>query len=75
MLMLASPAGHPGGRPGQVTTWALIDTPPQARAILVAGRRPSPSRADEVMINETAARILGAHVGSVIQLRGSGPTR
>ena len=74
MLMLASPAGHPGaGRPGQVTTWALIDTPPQARAILVAGRRPSPSRADEVMINEAAARILGAHVGSVIQLRGFRP--
>ncbi len=74
MLMLASPAGHPGaGRPGQVSTWALIDTPPQARAILVAGRRPSPSRADEVMINETAARILGAHVGSVIQLRGFRP--
>ena len=56
-----------------MTTWALIDTPPQARAILVAGRRPSPSRADEVMINETAARILGAHVGSVIQLRGFRP--
>ena len=74
MLMLASPAGHPGtGRPGQVTTWALIDSPPQARAILVAGRRPSPSRADEVMINEAAARILGAHVGSVIQLRGFRP--
>jgi hypothetical protein len=74
MLMLASPAGHPAaGRPGQVTTWALIDNPPQSRAIIVAGRRPSPSRADEVMINETAARILGAHVGSVIQLRGFRP--
>ena len=74
MLMLAFPGGHPvAGRPGQVTTWALIDTPPQARAILVAGRRPSPSRADEVMINEAAARILGAHVGSVIQLRGFRP--
>jgi hypothetical protein len=28
------------------------------------------SRASEVMINETAARILKARVGSVIQLRG-----
>ena len=74
MLMLATPAGHPhAGRPGQVTTWALIDTPPQARAILVAGRRFTPARADEVMINETAARILGVHVGSVIQLRGFRP--
>ncbi len=74
MLMRASPAGHPAAaRPGQVTAWALIDTPPQAHAILVAGRRPSPSRADEVMINEMAARILGAHVGSVIRLRGVRP--
>jgi len=74
MLMTASPAGHPAvGRPGQVTTWALIRNPPQSRAIIVAGRRPSPSRADEIMINETAARILGAHVGSMIQLRGFRP--
>jgi hypothetical protein len=74
MLMAASPASHPAaGRPGQVTTWALIDTPPQARAIVVAGRRPSPARVDEVMINESAARILGAHVGSMIQLRGFRP--
>jgi hypothetical protein len=74
MLMAASPAGHPSAaRPGQVTTWALIDTPPQSRAIIVAGRRPSPARADEVMINEVAARVLGAHVGSMIQLRGFRP--
>jgi hypothetical protein len=74
MLMAASPAGRPdSGRPGQVTTWALIDHPPQDRAIIVAGRPPRPSRVDEVMINETAARILGAHVGSVIQLRGFRP--
>ena len=58
-----------------MTTWALIDTPPQSRAIIVAGRRPSPARADEVMINETAARILGAHVGSVVQLRGFRPSQ
>ena len=39
MLMAAAPAGHPGSpRPGQVTTWALIDNPPQAHAIIVAGR-------------------------------------
>jgi FtsX-like permease family len=76
MLMAASPAGRPAAaRPGQVTTWALIDTPPQSRAIIVAGRRPSPSRADEVTINETAARILGAHVGSVVQLRGFWPSQ
>ncbi len=76
MLMVASPAGRPdSGRPGQVTTWALIDHPPQDRAIIVAGRPASPSRVDEVMINETAARILGAHVGSVIQLRGFRPNQ
>ena len=76
MLMAASPAGHPAAaRPGQVTTWALIDTPPQSRAIVVAGRRPNPARADEVMINEAAARVLGAHVGSVIQLRGFRPSQ
>src|SRR5277367_3718004 len=33
MLMAASPARHPDtGRPGQVTTWALIHNPPQSRA-------------------------------------------
>jgi hypothetical protein len=74
MLIAASPAGRrAAGRPGQVLTLALIDNPPQARAIIVAGRRPSPSRADEVMINESAARILRAHVGSVVQLRGFRP--
>ena len=76
MLMAASPAGHRGpSLRGQVTTWALIDTPPQSRAIIVAGRRASPSRAGEVMINETAARILGVHVGSKIQLRGFRPSQ
>ena len=74
MLMTASPAGHQAAvRPGQVLTLALVDNPAQARTIIVAGRRPSPSRADEVMINETAARILRAHVGSVVQLRGFRP--
>ena len=59
--------------PGQVITLALIHIPPEARAIIVAGRRAVPSRAAEVMINEAAAQILNAHVGSVIQLRGFRP--
>ena len=76
MLILAAPAGHPAaGQLGQVTTWALIDHPPQSRAIIVAGLQPNPARADEVMINEDAARALGAHVGSVIQLRGFRPSQ
>ena len=66
-----------GGRlaaaPGQVLTWALIRIPPEARTIMVAGRRAVLSRAREVMINETAARILRAGVGSVIRLRGYRP--
>jgi len=71
--MLAVPVTG-GGRAAsvisQVRTLALIDLPPQVRAIIVAGRRAVSSRASEVMINETAARILKARVGSVIQLRG-----
>src|SRR6266516_7498288 len=39
----------------------------------VAGRLAAPSRANEVVINETAARILTARVGSVIRLRGYRP--
>jgi hypothetical protein len=72
-LMLAVPVTG-GGRAAsvisQVGTWALIDLPPQVRMIIVAGRRAVSSRASEVMINEAAARILKARVGSVIQLRG-----
>ena len=71
--MLAVPVTG-GGRAAsvisQVRTLALIDLPPQVRTIIVAGRRAVSSRASEVMINETAARILKARVGSVIQLRG-----
>ena len=74
--MLAVPVTG-GGRAAsvisQVRTLALIDRPPQVRAIIVAGRWPVSSRASEVMINETAARILKARVGSVIQLRGYRP--
>ena len=75
-LMLAFPVTA-GGRmataPGQVITWALIHSPPEQRAIIVAGRRAVSSRAAEVMINEAAARLLKARVGSVIQLRGNRP--
>jgi hypothetical protein len=75
-LMLAFPFtadGRMAAAPGQVLTWALIRRPPQERAIIVAGRRTVLSRAGEVMINETAARILKARVGSVIHLRGYRP--
>jgi hypothetical protein len=58
---------------GQVATYALIRTPPETRAIIVAGRPAVSSRAGEVMINETAARILHARVGSVIHVRGFRP--
>jgi hypothetical protein len=77
-LMLAFPAVV-GGRmvavPGQsqVITVALIDSPPQVRVISVAGRQAVSSRASEVMIDEAAARALGAHIGSVIHLRGYRP--
>ena len=75
-LMLAFPVtadGRLAATPGQVGTWALIHSPPEERAIIVAGRRTVLSRASEVMINETAARILRARVGSVIHLRGYRP--
>jgi hypothetical protein len=68
-----------GGRmvavPGQsqVITLALIDSPPQVRALSVAGRQAVSSRASEVMIDEAAARALSAHIGSVIHMRGYRP--
>jgi hypothetical protein len=75
-LMFAVPVTA-GGRvtsaTSQVITLALIHSPPQERAIIVAGRRAVSSRASEVMINEAAARILKARVGSVIHLRGYRP--
>ena len=76
-FMLAVPVtaqGRMAVQPGQVITWALLDHPPQDRVILVAGRPPVASRADEAMLNESAARVLHAHVGSVIQLRGFRPS-
>ena len=54
-------------------TQALVTHPPQARAILLAGQYADQSRADEVMLNESAAQQLHAHVGSVLQLRGYRP--
>jgi hypothetical protein len=75
-FMLAVPVtadGRMAVPPGQVTTFALIRIPPEARAIIVAGRPAVSSRAGEVMINETAARILHACVGSMIHLGGFRP--
>jgi len=77
-LMLATPVSS-DGRPipasdqGQVITEAIVSRPPQARAIVLAGRYAVPSRADEVMLNESAARALHAHVGSVLEMRGYRP--
>jgi hypothetical protein len=77
-LMLVIPVAI-DGRPissqpkGQVITEATVTRPPQARAIILAGREADQSRADEVMLNESAAQELHAHVGSVLQLRGYRP--
>ena len=78
-LMLVIPVtvdGRPvfSQAPGSnVITEALATRPPQARAIILAGRDADQSRADEVMLNESAAQELHAHVGSVLQLRGYRP--
>ncbi len=77
-LMLVIPVAI-DGRPlsadlkGQVITQAMVTRPPQSRAIILAGREADMSRADEVMLNESAAQELHAHVGSVLQLRGYRP--
>jgi hypothetical protein len=49
--------GRMAAPPGQVITLAMLDRPPQAHVILVAGRLPVASRADEAMLNEGAARV------------------
>ena len=59
--------------PFQVNTLALIHRPPEVRPIIVTGRLTVSSRASEVMINEAAARLLKARVGSLIHLRGYRP--
>ena len=68
------------GRPvtaagGAVITQAMVYRPPQSRAIVLAGRDAGQSRADEVMLNESAAQVLHAHVGSVLEMRGYPPSQ
>ena len=77
-LMLVLPVsidGRPGMTPGQslVITEAMVYRPPQARAIIVAGRYAAQSRANEVMVSESAAQVLHVHVGSVMQMAGYRP--
>jgi len=77
-LMLAVPVAL-DGRPvtaneGEVITQAIVHRPPQSRAIVLAGRDAVQSRANEVMLNESAAQALHAHVGSVLEMRGYRPS-
>ncbi|HEX4396921.1 MAG TPA: FtsX-like permease family protein [Trebonia sp.] len=77
-LMLAVPVAI-DGRPvtantGEVITQAVVHRPPQARAIVLAGRDAVQSRANEVLLNESAAQALHAHVGSVLEMRGYRPS-
>jgi hypothetical protein len=76
--MLAGPVsvdGRPTPLGGQVSTLALVYRPPQARAIVIAGRWAVQSRADEGVLDESAAQELDAHVGSVLELRGYRPSQ
>jgi len=77
-LMLAVPVAI-DGRPvtaneGEVITQAIVHRPPQSRAIVLAGRDAVQSRANEVMLNESAAQALHAHIGSVLEMRGYRPS-
>ena len=77
-MMLAVPVsvdGRPVTDRGQVITQAMVDRPPQSRAIVLAGRYAVQSRANEVMLNESAAQVLHAHVGSVLEMRGYRPSQ
>ena len=77
-FMLAFPVTDRGQlaiQPGQVITWALVDQPPQSHVIVVAGRLPRPSQAGQAMLNEGAARLLHAQVGSLIRLGGYRPSQ
>ena len=56
-------------------TQAIVHRPPQSRAIVLAGRDAVQSRANEVMLNESAAQALHAHVGSVLEMRGYRPSQ
>lgn len=75
-LMLAMPVSS-GGRPipapeqGQVITEAIVSRAPEARGIVLAGRYAVPSRANEVVLNESAA--VAPHVASVLEMRGYRP--
>ena len=74
-LLLVEPVSV-DGRPApqtSVITEATITHPSQSRAIILAGRYPLESRADEVALNESAAQELHAHVGSLIQMAGYRP--
>jgi hypothetical protein len=79
-LMLAMPVSV-DGRPvpaserGQLITEAILSRAPEARAIVLAGRYAVPSRANEVVLNESAALALHAHVGSVLDIRGYRPAQ
>ncbi|MGB6615599.1 MAG: hypothetical protein WBE95_16090, partial [Trebonia sp.] len=75
--MLAGPVSIDGRptAPGQVSTLAFVDRPPQVRAIVLAGRYPVQSRTDEVALTESAAQDLHAHVGSVLVMRGYSPSQ
>ena len=75
--LLAGPVSVDGRptAPGQVSTLAFVDRPPQVRAIVLAGRYPVQSRADEVALTESAAQDLDAHVGSVLVMRGYAPSQ
>jgi FtsX-like permease family len=77
-LMLAVPVAI-DGRPvtanaGEVITQAIVHRAPQSRAIVLAGRDAVQSRVNEVMLNESAAQALHAHVGSVLEMRGYRPS-
>jgi hypothetical protein len=74
-LMLVTPVSV-DGRPvpqTSVITEATITRAAQSRAIILAGRFPVQSRADEVALNESAAQQLHAHVGSVLRMAGYRP--
>jgi putative ABC transport system permease protein len=75
--MLAGPVSVDGRpvSPLQVSTLALLVRPPQVRGIVIAGRWAAPSRADEAVLDESAAQELDAHVGSVLELRGYRPSQ
>ena len=45
------------------------------RGIIIAGRWAAQSRADEAVLDESAAQELDAHVGSVLELRGYRPSQ